>query len=132
MLVAESPAFLRSLSHFLEHFEGITVRGLASEGENAAWLATEIRPRVVIVDQGEPGQESGRSTVARVKRAVPDTCIIFVSHDEHECAAAKALGASECIERDRLSLGLIPLIRRLLNLEHAPRLTLERQHDQAA
>ena len=47
-------------------------------------------------------------------------------------AAAKALGAAECIGRDRLSLELIPLIRRLLNLERAPRLTLERQHDQAA
>ena len=94
MLVAESPAFLRSLTHFLEHFESITIRGLASEGENAAWLASEIRPRVVIVDQGEPGQESGRVTVARVKQAVPDTCIIFVSHDEPECAAARALGAT--------------------------------------
>src|SRR5438105_1144200 len=132
MLVAESPAFLRSLSHFLEHFEGITVRGLASEGENAAWLATEIRPRVVIVDQGEPGQESGRLAVGRVRRAAPDTCIIFVSHDEPACVAARALGATECIERDQLSLELIPLIHRLLNLEHSPRLRLARQRDQAA
>lgn len=130
LLVADDADFLRSLSRYLRHFEGVAIRGMVSDPHDAIWLAKRLQPRVVIVDQGMlPTAEL--FVVERLRESLRQSCIIYVYQDEPHAAAARTLGAAASIPRAELLVELIPALHRVLRLPHSPRVRAERKRYRA-
>lgn len=70
----------------------LEVVGEAGTGEETLRLAEELRPDVVLLDIGMPG-ESGIETVRRLKARLPDLKVLFLTMHEEEGMLLEALGA---------------------------------------
>lgn len=93
ILIADDHPVLRSgLRVLLGADPGLEVVGEAGTGEEALRLAGELRPDVVLLDIGMPG-ESGIETVRRLKAELPALKVLFLTMHEEEGMLLEALGA---------------------------------------
>jgi DNA-binding NarL/FixJ family response regulator len=97
VIVDDNPEVLRAASELLER-QGVTVVGLAVNGEEALRVTEETRPDVVLVDIGL-GPESGFDVVRRLAQGVPTAgprTVLISTHEEADfadlIAASPALG----------------------------------------
>jgi DNA-binding NarL/FixJ family response regulator len=97
LIVDDSPRFGEEARGLLE-YEGISVVGVATSGEEAVRLAMALRPDLALVDISL-GDESGFDVARRVvesSNAEPPAVIFVSTHDEREfrgrIAASPALG----------------------------------------
>jgi DNA-binding NarL/FixJ family response regulator len=93
ILIADDHPVLRSgLRVLLGADSGLEVVGEAGTGEETLLLAEELRPDVVLLDIGMPG-ESGIETVRRLKEKLPELKVLFLTMHEEEGMLLEALGA---------------------------------------
>ncbi|HEX7182822.1 MAG TPA: response regulator transcription factor [Thermoanaerobaculia bacterium] len=93
VLIADDHPVLRSgLRVLLAADSDLEVIGEAGTGEEALRLAEELRPDVVLLDIGMPG-ESGIETVRRLKAKLPALKVLFLSMHEEEGMLLEALNA---------------------------------------
>jgi DNA-binding NarL/FixJ family response regulator len=86
LIVDDNPRFGDEARSLLEH-EGITVVGVATSGDEAARLATALRPDVALVDI-TLGAESGFDVARRlVDNGEPPAIILVSTYDERELTA---------------------------------------------
>jgi two-component system response regulator NreC len=93
ILIADDHPVLRSgLRVLLAADPDLAVVGEAGTGEETLRLAEELRPDVVLLDIGLPG-ESGIETVRRLKAKLPAIKVLFLTMHEEEGMLLEALGA---------------------------------------
>lgn len=93
ILIADDHPVLRSgLRVLLGADPDLEVVGEAGTGEETLRLAEELRPDVVLLDIGMPG-ESGIETVRRLKAKLPALKVLFLTMHEEEGMLLEALGA---------------------------------------
>ncbi|HEX3128688.1 MAG TPA: response regulator transcription factor [Thermoanaerobaculia bacterium] len=93
ILIADDHPVLRSgLRVLLAADPDLEVVGEAGSGEETLHLAEELRPDVVLLDIGMPG-ESGIETVRRLKAKLPALKVLFLTMHEEEGMLLEALGA---------------------------------------
>ena len=93
ILIADDHPVLRSgLRVLLGADPDLEVVGEAGTGEETLRLAEELRPDVVLLDIGMPG-ESGIETVRRLKARLPALKVLFLTMHEEEGMMLEALGA---------------------------------------
>jgi DNA-binding NarL/FixJ family response regulator len=93
ILIADDHPVLRSgLRVLLGADPDLEVVGEAGTGEETLRLAEELRPDVVLLDIGMPG-ESGIETVRRLKEKLPTLKVLFLTMHEEEGMLLEALNA---------------------------------------
>jgi CheY-like chemotaxis protein len=83
-LIVDDNSHYGEAARALLEYEGVAVVGLATNGQQAVWLARRFRPDVVLVDVhlgAESGFDLARSLVADARGPVPDV-ILMSTYDE--------------------------------------------------
>jgi len=90
--VQDHPLLASAIARVLDSEEDLTVIGIARRGDEAAALAAEQKPSVVLMDFRLPDL-SGPAAAARIRTAVPTAAIVFHSAEESEDALLDAIDA---------------------------------------
>ncbi len=112
VLIAEDhPLFAESVKALLSSEKKIRVIGRAENGEEAARLASDLRPDVVLMDISMPVLD-GFEAARQIREALPDTCILFLtgSNSPADLEQADAAGASGYVTKDRIATELVDAI----------------------
>jgi len=125
LLVDENPIFLDIISRFFrdDFSNKIILVGKATTYAEAEELAERLRPEVILVDHGLPGQK-GLACVAALRRLVPKVAIIVLTLLDKPDYRRSALdaGADEFLQKDNVFQDLLPAIQRAITAR-APRKT---------
>jgi DNA-binding NarL/FixJ family response regulator len=92
LVVQDHPLLASAIARVLESEEGLTVVGIARRGDEAATLAAEHQPSVVLMDFRLPDL-TGPAAAAKIRTAVPTAAIVFHSAEESEDALLDAIDA---------------------------------------
>jgi DNA-binding NarL/FixJ family response regulator len=105
----------RGFRRILEDDPSISVVGEAGDGDEAIRLASELRPRVIVMDCAMPGT-SGLVAARRILEALPETSILMLSMHAEDTLVRQALeaGARGYILKSALDLDLAAAIKRVL------------------
>jgi YesN/AraC family two-component response regulator len=103
VLIVDDEADIRALLENLIQVanEGLSVAGMASDGDEALRRWREDRPDVVLLDQRMPGL-SGLETAEVILRESPNQAVVlFTAYlDDTIRAAAERLGVKACIRKE--------------------------------
>ena len=117
LLVDENPIFVEILSRFLHDdcLNDVALVGTAATYAEAGTQAQNLRPEVILVDHGLPGQ-IGISCVAHLRALLPEVSIIVLTlRDKPEYRkSALAAGADDFLQKDDVFTELVPTIRRIV------------------
>src|SRR5258708_5974250 len=123
LVVQDHPLLASAIARVLESEEDVTVVGIARRGDEAATLAAEHTPSVVLMDFRLPDL-SGPAAAAKIRTAVPAAAIVFHSAEESEDALLDAIDAGpiayltksatadqiiEAVRKASIGEGLIPV-----------------------
>jgi DNA-binding NarL/FixJ family response regulator len=92
LVVQDHPLLASAIARVLNGEEDLSVVGIARRGDEAAILAAEHKPTVVLMDFKLPDL-SGPAAATRIRTAVPTTAIVFHSAEESEDALLDAIDA---------------------------------------
>lgn len=111
LIADDHDLFAESLEAFLSTESDISVVGRAANGEDAARLAEELRPDVVLMDISMPVLD-GFAAARRIREGRPDACILFLtgSNSPADIAEARAAGGAGYVTKDKLSSELVEAI----------------------
>ena len=112
VLIADDNGLFRSaLEAILDTEEKITVVGRATDGRQAAHLAEELGPAVVLMDLSMPVLDGFEAT-RRITAKAPGTAVVVLtgSADESDVARARASGAAAYVTKDRILPDLVGTI----------------------
>ena len=111
LIVDDHDLFAESVQAFLSMERGIAVVGRAANGEEATRLATETRPDVVLMDISMPVM-NGFEAAERIRRELPDTCVLFLtgSNSPADIAKARASGGSGYVTKETIASELVDAI----------------------
>jgi DNA-binding NarL/FixJ family response regulator len=114
LLVDDHSLVRRGFRRMIEDEPDIDVVGEASDGEQAVALASELKPRVIVMDCALPGM-SGLIATRKVLEALPDTAILMLSMHSEETLVRQAFdaGALGYILKNAVDLDLAAAIRRV-------------------
>ncbi|MBD0318160.1 MAG: response regulator transcription factor [Thermoleophilia bacterium] len=103
--------FAESVRAFLSTERSIDVVGRAANGEEAARLAAEVKPDVILMDISMPVMD-GFEAARRIRDAVPGTCVLFLtgSNSPADVAEARAAGGAGYLTKDRIASELVDAI----------------------
>ena len=113
VLIADDHAVVRiGLSALLETEPGISVAGVAKDGEEAVAETLRLRPDVVVMDLMMP-KKTGIEATAEILAALPETKIIVLTTFAASDAIARALelGAAGAVMKTAEDAELISIIR---------------------
>ena len=104
----------RGFRRLLEDDPRIDVVGEAADGAEAIALATELRPRVVVMDAAMPGT-SGMAATRAIRAAAPDVDVLMLSMHSEGTVVQQALdaGARGYILKNVVDLDLAAAIVRV-------------------
>ncbi|HEX3730421.1 MAG TPA: response regulator [Opitutaceae bacterium] len=85
----------------------------AADGEEALEIARQVRPRLVLLDLGLPGQ-SGWATLVSLTRLIPTASVIIITAEPNQADAARAAGAGAFFEKPLEFPALLHAVRTLL------------------
>jgi len=102
-----------AIARVLESQEDLTVCGIARRGDEAAKLAAEMQPGVVLMDFVLP-DSNGPVAAAKIRSAVPHSAIVFHSAEESETALLDAIdaGATAYLTKSATAEQIIEAVRR--------------------
>jgi two-component system, NarL family, response regulator LiaR len=102
VLVDDHSVVRRGLRTYLESFDGMTVVGEASSGEEALKQMESWLPQVVVMDLLLPGGMDGIEATRRVRALAPNTqVVVLTAHtDEARVVAALRAGAIGYVRKD--------------------------------
>ena len=114
LLVDDHSLVRRGFRRMIEDEPDIDVVGETSNGEQAVALASELKPRVIVMDCALPGM-SGLIATRKVLEALPDTAILMLSMHSEETLVRQAFdaGALGYILKNAVDLDLAAAIRRV-------------------
>lgn len=115
VLVADDhPIYRDGLARTLEDAPGICVVGAARDGEEAARLAEELRPDLVLLDISMP-KGGGLGALARIRAldSPPPVAMLTASEDEEDLSQAMKAGALGYLLKGVGGAELIDLVRDL-------------------
>jgi DNA-binding NarL/FixJ family response regulator len=92
LVVQDHPLLASAIARVLDSEEDMTVVGIARRGDEAATLAAEHKPSVVLMDFRLPDL-TGPAAAAKIRTAVPTAAIVFHSAEESEDALLDAIDA---------------------------------------
>lgn len=113
VLIADDHAVVRiGLSALLETEPGISVVGVAKDGEEAVAETLRLRPDVVVMDLMMP-KKTGIEATAEILAALPETKVIVLTTFAASDAIARALelGAAGAVMKTAEDAELISIIR---------------------
>ena len=104
----------RGFRRLLEDDARLQVVGEAADGEEAVRLATELRPRVVVMDAAMPGM-SGMAATRAIRAAAPEVAVLMLSMHSEETVVRQAMdaGARGYILKNVVDLDLAAAIVRV-------------------
>jgi two-component system response regulator DesR len=96
----DDPLMRRLLGTLIGARADLELVGAAADGHAACALAAELRPDVVVLDQGMPGLD-GLGAAGVIRAALPGCAIVvFSGHDGTDMeAAARAAGADRFVAK---------------------------------
>jgi len=118
LLVDDHSLVRRGFRRILEDAPDIAVVGEASDGAEAIRLATQLRPRLIVMDCALPGM-SGLDATRRILQKLPETAILMLSMHSADTWVHQALdaGARGYILKSAVDMELITAIRRVIEGE---------------
>jgi len=115
VLIADDHTVVREgIRHVLSSDGGFDVVGEAANGAEAVRVAQELRPDVVVLDLSMP-ELSGLEAAERIRKTMPDVCILVLSihdHEEYVLQSVRA-GAQGYLRKDSSPAELRGAIRAL-------------------
>ena len=111
LIADDHELFAESIHAFLSTDERIRVVGRARDGREAARLAAEASPDVVLMDISMPVM-NGFAAAREIRRAAPDVSVLFLtgSNSPADVAAAREAGGSGFVTKDRIADELLDAI----------------------
>ena len=112
VLIADDNGLFRSaLEAILDTEEEIKVVARATDGEQAAHLAEQLGPAVVLMDLSMPVLDGFEAT-RRIRTSAPGTAVVVLtgSADEADVAMARESGAAAYVTKDRILPDLVRAI----------------------
>ena len=113
VLLADDHALVRrGFRRMLEDDPGISVVAEASDGEEAVRMATDLRPRVVVMDCAMP-ELSGIEATRKILEAYPEAGILMLSMHSEETLVNQALqaGARGYVLKNAMDLDLVSAVK---------------------
>ena len=113
MLIADdNDLFATALQGVLAADDSIEVVGHASDGEEAARFAAELRPDVVLMDLSMP-RVDGFEATRQICSETPGTAVVVLtgSLDSDDEDRAREAGAAGYVTKDRILADLVKAIR---------------------
>ncbi len=112
LLVDDHALVRRGFRRMLEDDPGISVVAEASDGEEAVRLATELHPRVIVMDCAMP-ELSGIEATRKILQAYPDAGILMLSMHSEETLVSQALqaGARGYVLKNAMDLDLVSAVK---------------------
>jgi DNA-binding NarL/FixJ family response regulator len=112
LIADDNGLFATALQGILDDEESIEVVGRAADGEEAARLAAELGPDVVLMDLSMPRLDGFEAT-RRIRVSTPDTAVVVLtgSLDSDDAARAKEAGATGFVTKDRILAELVTAVR---------------------
>ena len=112
LIADDNGLFATALQGILEEEESIEVVGHAADGEEAARLAAELGPDVVLMDLSMPRLDGFEAT-RRIRANTPDTAVVVLtgSLDSEDAERATEAGAKGFVTKDRILVELVTAIR---------------------
>jgi len=112
LIADDNGLFAHALNALLEAEDSIIVVGHAVDGEEAARLASELKPDVVLMDLSMPRLD-GFDATRRIRDESPETAVVVVtgSGDTADAERAEAAGAVGYVTKDRILGELVDAIR---------------------
>ncbi|HYY32187.1 MAG TPA: response regulator transcription factor [Gaiellaceae bacterium] len=117
MLIADDDGlFARALEALLDVEPSISIVGCALDGDEAARLAAQLLPDVILMDLSMP-RVDGFDATKRIRELVPETAIVVLtgSRDDADVARAKDAGAAGYVTKDRILGELVDAIHAAAN-----------------
>ena len=104
----------RGVGDLLAREEGWEICGEASDATQAFEKASELIPDLILLDISMP-DGSGLEIARRIRQKIPRVKILMMSHHDPTqfSQSAIASGANGCIDKARLALDLIGMIKNL-------------------
>jgi DNA-binding NarL/FixJ family response regulator len=111
LIADDHDLFAESIEAFLGTEQRIDVIGRAANGEEAVQLADNLHPDVVLMDISMPVMD-GFAAAARIRSALPQTCVLFLtgSNSPADVARAREAGGSGYVTKDRIASELVEAI----------------------
>jgi DNA-binding NarL/FixJ family response regulator len=113
VLLADDHALVRrGFRRMLEDDPGISVVAEASDGEEAVRMATDLRPRVIVMDCAMP-ELSGIEATRKILEAYPEAGILMLSMHSEETLVSQALqaGARGYVLKNAMDLDLVSAVK---------------------
>ena len=104
----------RGVGDLLTKEAGWEICGEATGAAQAFQKATELTPDLILLDIGMP-DGSGFDAARRIRQEIPQVKILMMSHHDATQFEKSAIesGADGCIDKARLALDLVPMIKSL-------------------
>jgi DNA-binding NarL/FixJ family response regulator len=111
LIADDNGLFATALQGILREEESIEVVGHAADGEEAARLAAELGPDVVLMDLSMP-RVDGFEATRRIRANTPGTAVVVLtgSLDIDDAERAKEAGADGFVTKDRILAELVTAI----------------------
>jgi len=104
----------RGVGDLLTKEAGWEICGEATGAAQAFQKATELTPDLILLDISMP-DGSGLDAARRIRQEIPQVKILMMSHHDATQFEKSAIesGADGCIDKARLALDLVPMIKSL-------------------
>jgi DNA-binding NarL/FixJ family response regulator len=113
LVVQDHPLLASAIAKVLDSQGDLSVCGIARSGEEAATLAADQKPSVVLMDFQLPDL-SGPVAAGKIRSAVPSAAIVFHSAEESETALLDAIdaGATAYLTKSATADQIIEAVRK--------------------
>jgi DNA-binding NarL/FixJ family response regulator len=111
LIADDNGLFARALEALLDVEDSIRIVGRATDGDEAARLAAELTPDVVLMDLSMP-RVDGFDATRRIRSEAPETAVVVLtgSGDKADVERATAAGATGYVTKDRILGELVDAI----------------------
>jgi DNA-binding NarL/FixJ family response regulator len=112
LIADDNGLFAQALNALLEAEDSVVVVGHAVDGDEAARMAADLEPDVVLMDLSMPRLD-GFDATRRIREESPKTAVVVVtgSGDRADFERAQSAGAVGYVTKDRILGELVDAIR---------------------